>query len=227
MTKFILLISFSYFFITPVFAQDVIIKKDGSVIKAKVWEINANDVKYKQYENPDGPFYITPKLDVKSVKYENGTVDNFYEEQNIRKSRPFGLALNIAGSALTVGLSANWFITPRINAEAGFSISGYHVGGKYFFMAKEYSKWGFYLGANYFYFNFTAGGPVAVGSGVYSPVGAYYISSDGLSLGLELGVMYSNIHSNMILGIAEKEFVFTGMGGIKLGYHFKRHHLNK
>lgn len=53
-------------------AQDVIVKKDGSTILAKVLEITSEEVKYKKFSNLDGPSYVIRKIDILSVNYENG-----------------------------------------------------------------------------------------------------------------------------------------------------------
>jgi hypothetical protein len=53
-------------------SQDVIIKKSGDEIKAKVIEIGVNEIKYKRYDFQDGPIYTIPKTDVVLVRYENG-----------------------------------------------------------------------------------------------------------------------------------------------------------
>ncbi|OFX21106.1 MAG: hypothetical protein A2041_05760 [Bacteroidetes bacterium GWA2_31_9b] len=61
------------------FSQDVILLKNGEEIKAFVNEIDINIIKYKKFENPNGPIYNLKKTDVISVTYENGTKDVFSE----------------------------------------------------------------------------------------------------------------------------------------------------
>ena len=39
-------------------AQDLIVKKDGSKIEAKVLEIGEKDIKYKKASHLDGPTYL-------------------------------------------------------------------------------------------------------------------------------------------------------------------------
>ncbi len=56
-------------------AQDVIVMKNGDEVKAKVTEIGTNEIKYKKFDNPDGPVYSATKSDVFMIKYENGTKD--------------------------------------------------------------------------------------------------------------------------------------------------------
>lgn len=63
------------FFISPLslFAQDLIVKKNGDEVKAKVLEISVTEIKYKNFENIDGPLYTIPKQDVLFIRYQNGT----------------------------------------------------------------------------------------------------------------------------------------------------------
>jgi hypothetical protein len=58
-------------------SQDIIIKRNGDEIKAKVSEITETTVKYKKWENIDGPLYNINKLEVFKVKYETGQSDFF------------------------------------------------------------------------------------------------------------------------------------------------------
>ena len=62
-----------------IFAQDVIVKKDGSTILSKVLEVNAADIKYKKFSNQNGPTYTISKSEILSINYENGEKDNFNE----------------------------------------------------------------------------------------------------------------------------------------------------
>lgn len=52
--------------------QDIIIKKTGEEIKAKVLEIGVTEVKYKRFDFQDGPVYTIAKTEVIMVRYENG-----------------------------------------------------------------------------------------------------------------------------------------------------------
>ncbi|OFX67638.1 MAG: hypothetical protein A2X12_06870 [Bacteroidetes bacterium GWE2_29_8] len=54
-------------------AQDFISKKNSEEIKAKVLEVTQTEIKYKKFDNINGPIYTINKSDVFSIKYENGT----------------------------------------------------------------------------------------------------------------------------------------------------------
>ncbi|MGN0214858.1 MAG: hypothetical protein ACI4AH_08650 [Muribaculaceae bacterium] len=59
------------------YAQDVIVKKDGSTILSKVLRITKTEVTYKKYNNQQGPEYTTSISDIVSINYENGTKETF------------------------------------------------------------------------------------------------------------------------------------------------------
>ena len=58
-------------------AQDIITLKTGDEIPAKVLGIENLVIKYKKFDNQEGPTYIIRKSDVFSIKYEDGTKDIF------------------------------------------------------------------------------------------------------------------------------------------------------
>ena len=45
------------------FAQDVIVTRDSRRINALVTQVNANDVRFKNFEDPDGSTYMLQKSD--------------------------------------------------------------------------------------------------------------------------------------------------------------------
>ncbi|MFY0687940.1 MAG: hypothetical protein JXQ90_12285 [Cyclobacteriaceae bacterium] len=79
------------------FAQDYIIKKDGSEIRAKVLEVGTTEIKYKLFVNPDGPTIAIFNRDVMMIRYENGTnhiiesssANSSYSNGNSNIDRPF------------------------------------------------------------------------------------------------------------------------------------------
>jgi hypothetical protein len=82
MRKFLLTIGF-VLLCTSAFAQDVIIKDDGTEIKADVKEITVEDViKYKNYNHPDGPIRSIKAKKVLMIIYENGKREKFIDNKN-------------------------------------------------------------------------------------------------------------------------------------------------
>lgn len=53
-------------------SQDVIIKKDGTEIQAKVLELTTNTIKYKEYDFQEGPTRNIPMKEVFMIIYSNG-----------------------------------------------------------------------------------------------------------------------------------------------------------
>lgn len=80
-TKSILLFILSLSF-SSISAQDVIINNTGDEIQAKVLEITSSEIKYKRYDNLDGPTITIAKSEVLLIKYENGTKEVFQNQAN-------------------------------------------------------------------------------------------------------------------------------------------------
>ncbi|MBQ6771122.1 MAG: hypothetical protein IJP44_09130 [Bacteroidales bacterium] len=59
-------------------AQDVIVKTDNSTVLSKVLEITSTEIKYKKWDNQDGPTYSINRSEVSSINYQNGEVEKFY-----------------------------------------------------------------------------------------------------------------------------------------------------
>jgi len=60
-------------------AQDVIKFKNGDELKVEVKEITPKEIKYKRFDNLDGPLIIILKNTATSIRYENGVVENLIE----------------------------------------------------------------------------------------------------------------------------------------------------
>lgn len=59
------------------FAQDIIIKRNGDEIQAKVLTVSDSKIDYKKWSNQGGPTYTVSKDDVFMIKYINGDKDVF------------------------------------------------------------------------------------------------------------------------------------------------------
>lgn len=79
-------------------AEDLIVLRNGDIIKAVVSDITQTEIKYKKASNPNGPSYTIDKSDVLSINYENGEKDTF-------DSAP-------AAESLTQQTSAPVFVAP-------------------------------------------------------------------------------------------------------------------
>ena len=76
---FVALLCVSLSFLT--FAQDIITKRDGVDIEAKVLEISDENVKYKKFDYQDGPTYNVKTSEILIIRYENGSKDIFLKEE--------------------------------------------------------------------------------------------------------------------------------------------------
>jgi|GEM_PF-3055276 len=62
-------------------AQDLIRLKTGKETKAIIRKVGINTVEYVRFDNQDGPVYEILKKDILIIKYKNGTVD-YFENNN-------------------------------------------------------------------------------------------------------------------------------------------------
>ena len=76
------------------FAQDVIVTKDSKRINAKVEEVNVDNIKYRNFDNLEGPTYVLPKSDILSILYQNGQVETFGAENQERKKNDQKIQVN-------------------------------------------------------------------------------------------------------------------------------------
>lgn len=89
-------------------AQDKIHKTNGDILEVKVVEIGSLEIKYKMFDNLNGPVYNINKTQVKSIVYENGKEEMYgpksMEPTNLKRAQ------NIYIEALAQGLvlSANY-----------------------------------------------------------------------------------------------------------------------
>lgn len=72
-------------FTCNVLAQDIIVKKDGSIIKAKVLEVTESSILYKNYGNINGPSYSISIANVMSLTYENGQIESFDNASSMKE----------------------------------------------------------------------------------------------------------------------------------------------
>lgn len=64
-------------FVSNLFAQDIIVKRNAEKIDAIVTEITNDEIKYKKADNQNGPTYVLKKSEVLTIIYKNGTIDTF------------------------------------------------------------------------------------------------------------------------------------------------------
>jgi hypothetical protein len=63
------------------FSQDIITKKSGEEIQAKILEVNPTNVKYKRFDYLDGPIFTLLKSDIAMILYQNGVKELFNDNE--------------------------------------------------------------------------------------------------------------------------------------------------
>ena len=77
MKKLLFVIPLLVFFNYLGFSQDTIVTETNSIILSKVLEITTTEVKYKKFDNIDGPSYSVLKSEISMIKFSNGTTEKF------------------------------------------------------------------------------------------------------------------------------------------------------
>lgn len=122
--------------ICSVNAQDIIILKNGNEIQAKVLEISSTEIKYKRFDNLDGPMLILSAVSVSAIKYENGAWEDINaatkeaeaaNKEAAKQSYPmnpdkfiFGIYANPIGFLILGPMAGFEFTKGRFNAEVNF-----------------------------------------------------------------------------------------------------------
>ena len=78
--KCLVLIGIQFALFSSIEAQDIITLKNGDTFKAKVIEISDYEIKYKHFDNLDGPTRAVDRTSVFVINYENGTKTVFNEQ---------------------------------------------------------------------------------------------------------------------------------------------------
>ena len=110
------------FFLLPIFAlaQDNIVLRNGEDINAKILEINESIIKYKKFDNQEGPIYTILKNEIFYIKYPNGDKDIFSNLNSPNNDRSEKKIFLSAGS---VFLYENSFENDYFYSTSNFSIS--------------------------------------------------------------------------------------------------------
>lgn len=121
---------------TTAFCQDIITLKNGDEIETKVTEISEHQIKYKEFDNLDGPVYAVSKSKIFMIKYKNGKKDVFsnYTKEGNKQSADYtgvkkGFIAVTAGFAMPTG-----DLSSEIKAETGLNINakfGYFIDPKF------------------------------------------------------------------------------------------------
>jgi hypothetical protein len=136
MKKLLLLLTLST--ITGItFAQDNIVLNNGDEINAKIYEIGSSEIKYKKFNNQDGPIYYKSKDEILYIKYANGEKEMFGKnEESNTNSNTIDKNLLISGSGnfnyINTFDNDNFYSTSNLNLAAsvgGFLTRNFVLGG--------------------------------------------------------------------------------------------------
>lgn len=58
-------------------AQDLIVTRDSKRIEAKITEVSSSEIRYKEWNNQDGPTFVLRTDEINTIIYQNGTVKTF------------------------------------------------------------------------------------------------------------------------------------------------------
>lgn len=144
MKKYLLFLFFALF-ICKAFSQDKIYKLKGPVVIARVIEIGTDEIKYKLYDNPDGPVYVVDKSGVSKIEYANGTVEkyklSFKDPANYEGQLKKAVKINFLAPLLGyTQISFERSVSPLKGYELGAGIIGagknyeiddYYINGQY------------------------------------------------------------------------------------------------
>ncbi len=74
------------------YSQDKLVRKNSEIVLSKVVEIGQTDIKYKKFDNLDGPIYTEDKSNFVSVIFENGKIEAIVSSPLTANDRHFGKA---------------------------------------------------------------------------------------------------------------------------------------
>ena len=115
-----------------IFAQDIMVKRNGDEIKSKILEITIETIKYKQFEFQDGPTRNINISDVFMVIYENGKREMFSTTESITSKEENPINNKNKGNVKKRGfigleLGANIPLGKFADVNDGQAKTGYHI----------------------------------------------------------------------------------------------------
>lgn len=110
-----LLLVFSSFL---VFAEDVLVLRNGDIINVVVKEITPSEIKYQKANNLNGPIYTISKADAISIKYANGETEKFDLKYSPAANKEHdGKTENALPSSDNEEQKAKYSVLPQLNVK--------------------------------------------------------------------------------------------------------------
>ena len=233
MKKYILFIIF-LIGIKSINAQDVIVLRDASEIESKVLEIDEINVKYKKWDNLDGPTYTIQQDKILFVRYENGTKEVFNPaempkdtiSESHNNERPF-----VKKGSFQTYISLGYYTGNRkkylyylakdnYRTSGGYYSGGIDITGSFGVRINDYAYVGIMTGVSFINYKYLTI-PIAVDSRVYFPINKNLHPFIEIAQGLE-GVPFGclkkeryNYHESKYLGLNGKgTLIYWGNIGV-------------
>ena len=113
----------------PIFAQDIIVTTDAKKIEAQILEVSKSEIKYKEYDNLDGPTFIISTDEISSIIYKNGKVVLYNQSEETSSNE---------GQKNTTSASDTSKTTQQENTATIFLLSGQIITGELLEMNNRY-----------------------------------------------------------------------------------------
>jgi hypothetical protein len=137
----------SVFMVKTIYSQDVIVKRDSTVIKAKVMEVDGGVIKYKKANYPDGPVFQIKKRHIIRIVYANGDTAVY------KKPHTPLVLTDRKGMYLGADFAPAMCFDLKSNSEPAF-VNNLRINMKWYFN----NHWGFGTGVTYQYSDFESFG---------------------------------------------------------------------
>ncbi len=89
-----------FLFVLPIGAQDIIITHMAQKIEAKVLEVSKSEIRYKEWDNLEGPTFVLGAEEVVTIIYANGKVVLYNQIESKGKKNKTNLANNSSSYGL-------------------------------------------------------------------------------------------------------------------------------
>jgi len=113
-------------------AQDIIVKKDGTQIKAKITIVAPDEIFFNKWEFPDGPSFSISKNDINYIQYENGNkevINDIEGQAKLVKENP-RMGKTTFQAYVNLGMLVNEnVIGPYVDANIGARVYDYFYAG--------------------------------------------------------------------------------------------------
>lgn len=103
------------------FGQDTLYFKNKTTVVVKIVEINSAQLKYKRFDNLDGPLFVTEKKDIEYVVYKTGLREVFDANPNST------VATNETQVKTEINQNAGNFTNAKVDARRYYKTNGLPV----------------------------------------------------------------------------------------------------